>query len=263
MNQFKIRCSSIGKIMTSGNEITDKQLELLNQLQAKEKLTEKQKETLSGLIYKRDNPELGQTVKSYCKDWLKSKIYKRKLEFTSKYTDKGIIVEDESIDFISEKLGFGILFKNEKYYENEFMTGTNDIEIPNLIIDIKNSWSWETFPYFESDIPNYDYYYQLQGYMELTGKKKAKLIYILSNTPQHLIEREARNYCYFNGYDDLDMEIYNEFHKKLTYDDLSDELKFKIYDIDYNPYDIDKIKKRVIQCRNYINELINNQKLKL
>ena len=96
--------------------------------------TEKQTQRINDLIYKRDNPELSETVKSYCEDWLKSQLYNRKLEFTSKYTEKGLIVEDNSIDFISEKLGLGLLFKNEKYYENDYLTGTDDIEIPDLVI---------------------------------------------------------------------------------------------------------------------------------
>lgn len=261
--QFKIRCSAIGIIMTDHkNKITSNQLKEIDQLCKKDKLTEKQQLRLGDLIYKRDNMELSQTTKSYCEDWLKSKIYNRKLEFTSKYTDKGIIMEDESIDFLSEKLGLGMLFKNEKYYENDYMIGTDDIEIPDLIIDTKNSWSWETFPYFDKKIPNSNYEWQLQGYMELTGKRKAKLIYVLSNTPQHLIEREARNYCYYNGYDQMDMEIYNKFHEKLTYDDLPDELKIKIYNIDYDPEMIKKIKLRVNECREYINLLIKENNIK-
>lgn len=259
MKVFKIRCSAIGKIMTENrNNITDKQLIQIDELQKKDKLTEKQKELLDILIYKRYNPELSQTTKSYCEDWLKSQIYKRKLEFTCKYTEKGLIMEDESLDFISKKLGIGLLFKNESRVEDDFMTGEMDIDIPNLIIDVKNSWSWETFPLFEKEIPNMDYFWQLQGYMNLTNKSKAKLIYVLSDTPQHLIEREARNYCFYNGYGDLDMEIYNEFHRKLTYNDVEDKYKIKIFDIDCDDKAIESIKKRVLECRKYIEQLKSN-----
>ena len=77
MNKFKIRASSCGKIMT------------------KPKL---KSETLSS------------GAKSYCENWLKENIYNRKIEFQSKYTQKGIINEEESIDFITTVLNFGFLF---------------------------------------------------------------------------------------------------------------------------------------------------------
>lgn len=257
MNVFKIRCSSIGHIMTNAKgAITENQLNEIDELSNKEKITEKQQEKLNSLIYKRDNPELSDTAKTYCKSWLKSQLYDRRIEFTSKYTDKGLIMEDESIDFVAEQLKLGMLFKDDKYLEDDFMTGHMDISLPDEVHDIKNSWSWETFPLLETEIPNHLYYWQLQGYMSLANKHKAKLIYVLSDTPQHLIEREARNYCFYNGYGDLDMEIYNEFHKKLTYQDVDPKFKIKIFEIERNDSDIQKIKDRVIECRNYI-EMLN------
>lgn len=259
MKQFKIRCSAIGKIMTEPKgAITEKQLIELDELQQKEKPTDKQIERLKELIDKRDNPELSATCKAYCEDWFKSQIYNRRIEFTSKYTDKGIIMEDESIDFLSKHLGIGMLFKNTEYLEDEFMTGECDIEIPkniDLICDVKNSWSWETFPLLDVEIPNSDYEWQGQGYMNLWKKTNYKLCYILSNTPVHLIEREARNYCFYNGYESMDMEIYNEFYRKLTYEDIPDEYKIKIFDFKRDDLRIESVKKRVIQCREYIKTL--------
>lgn len=225
-DQFKIRCSAIGHIMTEPRTKTAKEA-----------------------------GELSETAKTFCEDWLKSKIFNRKLEFTSKYTEKGLIMEDSSIDFISEQLGIGLLFKDEQFLENDYMTGHMDISLPEFVFDVKNSWSWETFPLFETEIPNMAYYWQLQGYMGLADKKAAKLIYVLSDTPQHLIEREARNYCFYNGYGDMDIEIYNEFYKKLTYHDIPAKLKIKIFDIPKNDADIFRIGSQVLKCRKYIAEL--------
>jgi len=259
VKQFKIRCSAIGHIMTEPKgAITEKQLDEIKVLQLKENPTDKQLDRLKELCDKRDNPELSATTKGYCEDWLKSQIFNRKLEFTSKYTEKGLIMEDDAIDFVAKQLNLGMLFKNEQRFEDNYMTGETDIQIKDFVFDIKNSWSWETFPLFEKYIPNQLYYWQLQGYMNLTNRKQSKLIYVLSNTPQHLIEREAKNYCFYNGYGDLDMEIYNEFHRKLTYDDIPAKLKLKIFEINRNEQDIDRIKNRVIECRKYIDELIKN-----
>lgn len=229
MNPFKIRCSAIGHIMTEPKLKADKEA-----------------------------GNLGRTAKGYCEDWLKGQLYNRKLEFTSKYTDKGIIMEDAAIDFISDQLGIGLLFKDDQYLENDYMNGHMDISLPDCVIDVKNSWSWETFPLFSKGIPNDNYYWQLQGYMELSGKTKAKLIYVLSDTPVHLIEREARNYCFYNGYGEMDLEIYNEFYKKLTYADVDNKLKIKIFEFEKDADAIAKIKSQVEKCRNYIEILKSN-----
>ena len=224
MKEFKIRASQIGKIMT--NPIS-------------------KSETLS------------KTTISYLQEWLKEQLYGRKKEFQSKYTDKGNIMEDNSIDFIAEQLEYGFLVKNEQHFENDYMTGTPDLILKDLIIDVKNSWDCFTFPLFDTEIPNKDYYWQLQGYMSLTGKNHAKLIYVLSDTPENLIEREAYYYCKNNGYDELDADIYDQFIEKMTYNGISAMLKYKVFDVERNQEDIDKIKKRVVDCKEYIRNLVN------
>lgn len=200
---------------------------------------------------------LGKTGENYCKDWLKEQIYKRRKDIHSKYLSKGLITEDNSIDFVSEKLGIGFLMKNEEYFENDYMTGTPDVIVrsENLIIDVKNSWDHTTFPLFEEEIPNDGYFYQAQIYMELVGVDNFKLIYCLSNTPQNLIEQEAKSYCWKNGYGALDKDIYEEFKRKMTYDDIDDKLKIKIFDIKKDEAVIAKIKERVEECRNFIKTL--------
>lgn len=217
IKQFKIRCSSIGKIMGVRG--------------------------------------LGKTGESYCEQWLKEQIYGRTKEFSSKHTQKGLIVEDDSIDFVADKLDYGFLVKNENYYSDDFLTGTPDVVIPNFVIDVKSSWDCFSFPAFDKEIPNKDYFYQLQGYMKLTGIKKAKLIYCLMDTPDNIIFNEAKSYCYRNGYDEVDQDIYKKFNDRMTYSDIPDHQKIKVFDIDYDQSIIDLIENRVIECRNYINQI--------
>ena len=199
---------------------------------------------------------LGKTGETYCKDWLKGQLLDYKKEFSSKYTDKGNIVEDESIDFTAEQLGYGFMIKNETHFIDEWMQGTPDVVLNELVIDVKNSWDASTFPLFETEIPNEDYYWQLQSYMSLTGLTKAKLIYTLMDTPKHLIEKEARFESYRQGFEELEMSVYERFEKNLTYPNIDPKLKIKVFDIDRNDSDIQKIKDRVIECREYISELL-------
>jgi len=227
MKEFKIRGSACGQIMT--NPRAKKDIE-------------------AGILSK--------TTKTYCETWLKEQLYNRKKEFSNKYTEKGIITEDNSIDFVSEQLGIGLLMKNEKHLDNHIMTGTPDVILKDLIIDVKNSWDNFTFPLFETEIPNKDYYWQAQCYLYLTGKSDYKLIYILSDTPTHLIEKEAYYWCKNNGYEELNLDVYKQFIRKMTYSDIDDKLKIKIFDIKRNDEDIAKIELRVLECREYINQLI-------
>lgn len=260
MNQFKIRASAAGKIMAGSAGLTAKQTDSLNVLMTKEKRTDKQDETMQGLIHKRDNPELSQGAKTYCKQWLKEQIYDRRKEFTSKYTDKGNIMEDNSLDFVAEQLDFGMLIKNEEHFSDDHMTGTPDAILKNAVIDVKNSWDFSTFPLFETAIPDPDYYWQAQTYMNLTGKSKYLLIYVLSDTPLHLIEKEAYYFSKDQGYGDLEQDMLDKFIKKMTYPDIDDALKLKVFEIDRNEEHISQIKERSEMCLLYIDDLKNNLK---
>jgi len=199
---------------------------------------------------------LGKTGESYVKQWVLEQIYQRKKLITTKYMQKGNEVEDNSLDFVAEQLGYGMLIKNNEYFENDFITGTPDAILKDLIIDVKNSWDFSTFPLLETQVPNADYYWQAQCYMALTSRKSYKLIYTLMNTPEHLIEKEAYWWCKNNGYDDLEMDIYEDFKARMTYDNIDTKYRIKVFDIAYNESDIEKINERVKECRTLIEKLI-------
>ena len=256
MKKFKVRCSALGHICTGSNGITEKQKETIATLQAKDKITDKQQITLDELIHKRDNPVLPTGAKTYCEDWLKGQLLDYRTIFSNKYTQKGHIMEDESLDFIAEHLGFGMLIKNEEYLSNEYIDGTPDVRLKQLIIDVKNSWDASTFPMFESEVPKNDYYWQLMGYMWLDDKPSSKLIYTLMDTPEHLIEREARWYSISQGFDELEDDIYKMFLKNMTYKNIDPKYRIKVFEVERNEDDIQLIKDRVIQCREYIKTLL-------
>ena len=201
---------------------------------------------------------LGKTGESALKMWLKEQTFNRRKEFSSKYTQKGNICEDNSIDFIAEMLDFGSLIKNEKHFENDFIKGTPDVILNDLIIDVKNSWDWSTFPFFENEVPNSDYYWQAQCYMELLNIDNYKLCYILSDTPFNIIESEAKRYCYTNGLslEDEYEEILCEFERKMTYSDVDSALKLRVFDIKRNKEDYNLIVERVKLSREYIKKQI-------
>jgi hypothetical protein len=200
----------------------------------------------------RKKGELSKTTQSYLQLWLKEQIYGRKKELSSKYIDKGNLMEDNAIDFLGECYD-EFMLKNKKHFESEYFTGTPDIIQKDTIFDIKCSWDFTSFPLFENQIPNKDYYYQAQVYMDLVGIDNYKLVYCLMDTPKHLIESEARSHCFRTGHDFDD--VIDEFTKKMTFSDIDEDLRIKIFDIKKDPEVIDQMKQRVIECREYINQL--------
>jgi hypothetical protein len=197
---------------------------------------------------------LGKTGESYLQQWLKEQIYERKKEFSNKYTQKGLIVEDNSLDFAAEQLQLGMLIKNEQYFENEYFCGTPDIITKDFILDIKNSWDAFTFPLFEDELPNSDYYIQGQIYMALVGLKKYKVVYTLIDTPEHLIKKAAYYYCNDNGIE-FDESILKEFTDKMTYSNVDPKYRIKVFEFEYDQPTIDKLISRVEESRIYLSTL--------
>ncbi len=228
---FKIRASMIRAIMT--------------QPQAKEK--------------KEGKPSV--TTQAYLKEWLIEKMYGQKKEFKSKYTDKGNEVEDAGIDLIVKHLQLGMAIKNTERFENDFFTGEPDILIPDTVIDNKSVWSVHSFPILETDLPKkYEgYNAQIQGYMALTDRPKGKLIFTLINTPDGLVEREVKSYCWENGIDfgkDDITEVYQEIKSRHVYDQF--ELKHRIKEFEvYRDNDfIEAVEEQVEECREYLDEVL-------
>ena len=155
----KIRCSVLGNLMTEPKAAADKAIGALSAT-AKTSLLE---------VYVKE-------------------IYGREKEIKTKPMKKGTLVEDDSITTLSMYDG-KIYQKNEIRYENEFITGTPDI-VDGKVVDIKSSYDlWTFLANIDSKIDK-GYWWQLQGYMWLTGLKKAELVYVLSNMPEEMILQE-------------------------------------------------------------------------
>lgn len=252
-SDFKIRASSAHEIMGGELGLTDTQEETLSAFEArikdgKKPLTPKQTAEYQRLSAKKANPELPAGAKTHCKGWLKEKVFNRKKLFTSKYTDKGIHVEESSLLRLSEYYSVPII-KNDEFYEDNDFTGTPDVVLP-IGIDAKNPWDFSTFPLFEDSLPG-EYFYQGQVYMSLTGLKTWQFAYVLSDTPDPLIMQEARKWCMLNG-EEMSPSIYDEFKARLTYNDVPDEFRIKTYTVEYDEAIVDEMRLRVKMCREYI-----------
>jgi hypothetical protein len=130
---------------------------------------------------------LSQTAKSYIIQKAKEDFYDYKAELTNKYLMKGIHQEQDSIDLLNA-VRFESYKKNEKREENEWLSGCCDIITEDLIIDIKTSWSLDTFPATTYELKDLsDYEWQGRAYMWLYDMPSFELCYVMVTTAPEIM----------------------------------------------------------------------------
>ena len=134
----------------------------------------------------RGKNEVGATAKSYIKQVAKENFYGYRSEINNKYIQKGLMQEQDSIDLLNT-VRFEGYIKNDVRMVNEHMTGEADIITNDSIIDIKTSWSLDTFPVLAEDGYDALYEWQLRAYMMLYDRPKAELIYCMVTTSNELL----------------------------------------------------------------------------
>ncbi len=219
---MKIRCSALGRLMTAPRNKTEL---------------------------------LSQTAKSYIQELVLEHKYGIKKEFSSRYTDKGLQCEDEAIALVNDVLGLGFIFKNEEHFQNDWITGTPDVNTNDILLDVKCSYEASTFPFFETEIPTPAYFFQLQGYLWLTGKTEALLCYCLVNTPLEIVEDEVRREHWKHKVIDEDLEIRDFVQKKHNFDQIPDNRKVKVFKVERDETIIWAIQEKVEEARIYYNLL--------
>ncbi|NCC70927.1 hypothetical protein EOM09_05065 [bacterium] len=216
----------------------------------------------SGLVYimtnGRKKGELSETCKTYLDEIFVEKETGRKKIIQNKYMTKGTFREDESIEFFCEVCNVDFAFKNNKTYENDYVRGTPDLIFKDEIIDIKTNWDY--FTYRKADANQY--YWQIQAYLWLTGKKKGKIAFCLLNNSDEDIASEQYRASFNNPYkqDTIEYFAYEEetneqIEKNMKFDDLSKEKKVKIIEFDYSEKDIELLKEKILVCREYLKTL--------
>jgi len=176
MKDILFRCSSLGKIMTEP------------------------KTKAEGIL------SVG--AKTYIRELAQQEILGVEFEFSSKETQKGIEVEDQSIALLNRVRGLSMT-KNTERKTNGLITGECDLydAIRKRGHDLKSSWSAKTFPGWTKDCEDKLYEWQMRGYMQLWDADEWEVNYALVDTPENLI-----------GYEPLQMHIVSHIpeHMRLT-----------------------------------------------
>jgi hypothetical protein len=129
---------------------------------------------------------LSETTKSYIRAVAKQDFYGYNVELNNKYINKGIMQENDSIALLNT-VNFTNYSKNTERLNNEWLTGEADIVLDDRIIDVKTSWSLETFPATLEEAVNKDYEWQLRAYLFLYDKQYASLVYCMVTTHPSLL----------------------------------------------------------------------------
>lgn len=233
-NETLIRCSSLGYLMTEPKEKAAKEA-----------------------------GELSKTAKTHLKSIYIQEKYGRQKDIITKQMQKGIEVEEESITLLS-RVQKKMLYKNDERLSNEYITGLPDIfEGENIrkatsITDIKSSYDLFTFMANIGEPLDSNYYYQLQGYMALSGATKAYIAYCLVNTPDHIIASEKyRLFKSMNVISEESPEFIKEalkIEKNMTFDDIPKEERILLFEVTKDESVIDKVYHKVIKAREFLSE---------
>lgn len=186
MKRFKFRASSLGLIMADAQSI-DTSLLPDELLKVAEKLRKTDEEKSLLAPYKEQSLSAG--AKTYCEQIAKEFVYGYESTVTSKYLEKGLMVEEQAIELYNE-VKFTSLTKNKERRENDWITGEPDLVRSDRIVDIKSSWSLDTFPVTSMAGRDSGYEWQGRAYMWLFDKPAFDLAYCLVNTPDDLIGYE-------------------------------------------------------------------------
>jgi len=179
MRDIKFRCSSIGKLMANPTAAAIKAGEILS---------------------------VG--AKTYIRELAQQEILGIDFEFSSKETQKGLEVEDQSIALLNRVRGLSLV-KNAERRTNEWLTGECDLYDAERQRghDLKSSWSAKTFPGWLVDATDSGYEWQMRGYMMLWDADQWEVNYALVDTPERLI-----------GFEPIQMHLVSHIpeHQRLT-----------------------------------------------
>lgn len=179
-------------------------------------------------------------------------------DIVTKQMQKGIVAEEEGITLLS-RVDKKFYTKNADRKENEWVSGHCDIEEVDEIIDIKLSWDAFTFLANLTEECKDEYFYQLQGYMWLWNKNKARISYCLVDTPESI--RNDEKYRLLRKMDVATEEnpdflkAWERVERGMIFNHISPELRVINQIVDRDEEIIAKIPEKVARAREFLQEL--------
>ena len=136
--------------------------------------------------------DLSETTKSLVEQIAIEYLYDLRPRFESKQTAKGDEMEAPAIELLNSVWGSDFV-KNTERVKAEKFSGEADIVSDRTVIDIKCSWSAETFPWTHEAalkmVKKGGYEHQVRTYMMLYDLDEAYVIFALLSTPPRLLKK--------------------------------------------------------------------------
>lgn len=277
MKQFNIRCSAINRIASEPREKT------IYSVGGKEITAAKYNKIVDSVLSSGDisliqhveitkelsDSGLSAGSETYCKEWIKENVYGRSNYVETKYTNKGIDTEEEALNILVRALNLKMVYKNTERKTDDFKTGEIDFMHDEVIYDNKSSYSFQTFPMFETKLDRV-YEDQMKGYLHLWDKKVGKVCYTLVDTPIEILASEIK---WLSDDDAKQTKALNHLFtkkafieakdklfpmaKKIDFIELKDEQRVKVFEVRRDDVFINNIHVNVKKCRDYIDRLLD------
>lgn len=233
MNKLLFRCHSAGALLTDPKLKSDK-----------------------------DAGNLSETAKTLIESmWLHNAYGYREIITTEAMT-KGLRLEQDSMALAQTVLGGSFRSKNRETFKNDYLIGVPDVLTDEYVDDHKTCFNLRTF--FEAE-PSKMNITQLQGYMALTGRLKARCIFtLIPNTDDAIIkECERIAWQYGRDYENADYIAHCQ-QIKANNDCIATipaEQRVKVFEFEYDGTVIEKLYARIEKGREYFNTLSLNPRI--
>lgn len=284
----KVRCSSLYSIMANDRKKTNMQLylDVCADIVAKQDRYDKMKKKDGPGAFKliediskleaikpilESQKDVEEPLSPGCKTYLTTLYAYEKYHKWSankdkgnKYTDKGKEAESKAIEMVSILEG-NLYYKHEGKIENDFICGHPDVLESGddgqiiKVIDVKAPWDIETFFSNLGKPLIAQYYWQIQGYMALTGSQVGEVHFCLVNTPESILNDEKyRLFRKMNPVTEIDpdyVKAEKELINNLTFDDMPLEDRRIKFIVERNEDDIQRAYRKVEKCREWLFEV--------
>lgn len=154
----------------------------------------------------------------------KELVYGFNRSFSSKYTEKGTMVEPDALALYNSVF-FTSHTKNTERRTNDWITGECDIYTGEKVIDLKSSWSLPTFPATAAEGKDVTYEWQIRAYLWLWDCQDGEVAYCLVDTPPDLIGWESEDLHYVSEIPEV-LRVTRVPYKRDKA--LEDRIKFKV-----------------------------------
>lgn len=271
-SNFKCRCSAITQMLSEKQgeaPLTENQIARIAELEGKEKITDKQKQELTALVFRRDKPKeivLSDTCIAYLMEhyaWVTKKKVSISKEMDIEQFQKGKICEPEGIAILSLVDGVEYV-KNSERIHNEFLSGEPDIFLgeqimsATKIIDTKISFDYPCFlkKLNTQILPSNEQ--QIKGYMDITGALEGEVADVLVDMPETIINDYRRRLFYkMNVVSDESPEYKiacAEMERSMYFGDIPPQLKvFKKKVQPFTDFEKQRVYDKVKICREWLN----------